>query len=181
MFQMKFYAVALFRSRGVPPPGCGSSYLADGPAARPFTATSYCVSKDVDGDLACSIRRRTGDFRPNPSRLCDWCPHQQRCPAFSGTPPPYPGWPTETSGKRSHRSAVSVGPPRRRCKPAQHRDRILERAISGVVAAQAATSLITCPDSRHMVPSTAPITPAPSPPHRPSPRGADDRASERPK
>lgn len=37
----------------------------------------------------------TGDFRPNPSRLCDWCPHQQRCPAFGGTPPPYPGWPTE--------------------------------------------------------------------------------------
>ncbi len=35
----------------------------------------------------------TGDFRPRPSRLCDWCAHQAHCPAFGGTPPPYPGWP----------------------------------------------------------------------------------------
>ncbi|SKX04956.1 RecB family exonuclease [Mycobacteroides abscessus subsp. massiliense] len=37
----------------------------------------------------------TGDFRPNPSRLCDWCAHQSLCPAFGGTPPPYPGWPSD--------------------------------------------------------------------------------------
>jgi putative RecB family exonuclease len=37
----------------------------------------------------------TGDFRPSPSRLCEWCTHQSRCPAFGGTPPPYPGWPDE--------------------------------------------------------------------------------------
>jgi putative RecB family exonuclease len=30
------------------------------------------------------------DFRPKPSRLCDWCSHQSRCPAFGGTPPPFP-------------------------------------------------------------------------------------------
>ncbi|EUA44378.1 PD-(D/E)XK nuclease superfamily protein [Mycobacterium xenopi 3993] len=35
----------------------------------------------------------TGDFRSRPSRLCEWCPHQQHCPEFGGTPPPYPGWP----------------------------------------------------------------------------------------
>ena len=39
----------------------------------------------------------TGDFRPNPSRLCGWCAHQALCPAFGGTPPPYPGWPQEAS------------------------------------------------------------------------------------
>ncbi|HZQ30976.1 MAG TPA: acyl-CoA thioesterase domain-containing protein [Mycobacterium sp.] len=33
------------------------------------------------------------DFRPSPSRLCDWCAHQKHCPEFGGTPPPYPGWP----------------------------------------------------------------------------------------
>ena len=37
----------------------------------------------------------TGDFRPSPSRLCEWCAHRSRCPAFGGTPPPYPGWPDE--------------------------------------------------------------------------------------
>ncbi|BAN01864.1 RecB family exonuclease [Ilumatobacter coccineus] len=28
----------------------------------------------------------TGDFRPNKSRLCDWCRFQQWCPAFDGDP-----------------------------------------------------------------------------------------------
>ncbi len=28
----------------------------------------------------------TGDFRPNQSRLCDWCSFQQWCPAFNGDP-----------------------------------------------------------------------------------------------
>jgi putative RecB family exonuclease len=33
---------------------------------------------------------QTGDFRPSPSRLCDWCDHKALCPAFGGTPPPFP-------------------------------------------------------------------------------------------
>lgn len=39
-----------------------------------------------------AIRRATesGDWRPRPSRLCDWCDHQAVCPSFGGTPPPYP-------------------------------------------------------------------------------------------
>ena len=28
----------------------------------------------------------TGDFRPNPSRLCDWCTFKSHCPAFAGAP-----------------------------------------------------------------------------------------------
>lgn len=28
----------------------------------------------------------TGDFRPRPSRLCDWCSFQRWCPAFGGDP-----------------------------------------------------------------------------------------------
>lgn len=98
MFQMKFYAVALFRSRGVPPTRLRLIYLADGQLLD--------YSPDRDEPLrfektlmaiwrAIQSAGETGDFRPNPSRLCDWCPHQQRCPAFGGTPPPYPGWPTE--------------------------------------------------------------------------------------
>ncbi|SGC14330.1 RecB family exonuclease [Mycobacterium tuberculosis] len=98
MFQMKFYAVALFRSRGVPPTRLRLIYLADGQLLDyspdrdellRFEKTLMAIWRAIQsaGD--------TGDFRPNPSRLCDWCPHQQRCPAFGGTPPPYPGWPTE--------------------------------------------------------------------------------------
>ncbi len=98
MFQMKFYAVALFRSRGVPPTRLRLIYLADG------QLLDYSPDRDellrFEKTLMAIWRAiqsagETGDFRPNPSRLCHWCPHQQRCPAFGGTPPPYPGWPTE--------------------------------------------------------------------------------------
>lgn len=98
MFQMKFYAVALFRSRGVPPTRLRLIYLAGG------QLLDYSPDRDellrFEKTLMAIWRAiqsagETGDFRPNPSRLCDWCPHQQRCPAFGGTPPPYPGWPTE--------------------------------------------------------------------------------------
>lgn len=98
MFQMKFYAVALFRSRGVPPTRLRLIYLADG------QLLDYSPDRDellrFEKTLMAIWRAiqsagETGDFRPNPSRLCDWCPHQQGCPAFGGTPPPYPGWPTE--------------------------------------------------------------------------------------
>ncbi|OMC11577.1 RecB family exonuclease [Mycobacterium sp. SP-6446] len=96
MFQMKFYAVALLRSRGVLPARLRLIYLADGQVLD--------YSPDHDELLrfekalmaiwrAIQSAAPTGDFRPSPSRLCDWCPHQERCPAFGGTPPPYPGWP----------------------------------------------------------------------------------------
>jgi putative RecB family exonuclease len=96
MFQMKFYAVALLRSRGVLPARLRLLYLADG------TVLDY--SPDLDELLrfektltaiwrAIQSAGATGDFRPRPSRLCDWCAHHSRCPVFGGTPPPYPGWP----------------------------------------------------------------------------------------
>ncbi|MGV7676143.1 MULTISPECIES: RecB family exonuclease [Mycobacterium] len=96
LFQMKFYGVALFRSRGVLPARLRLIYLADG------QVLDYSPDRDellrFEKTLmaiwrAIQAAGRSGDFRPNPSRLCDWCPHQAHCPAFGGTPPPYPGWP----------------------------------------------------------------------------------------
>ena len=96
MFQMKFYAVALLRSRGVLPTRLRIIYLADSQVLD--------YAPDLDELLrfektlmaiwrAILSAGQTGDFRPSPSRLCEWCPHQQHCPTFGGTPPPYPGWP----------------------------------------------------------------------------------------
>lgn len=96
MFQMKFYAVTLFRSRDVLPTRLRLIYLADG------QVLDYSPDRDellrFEKTLIAIWRAiqsagQTGDFRPSPSRLCDWCPHQQHCPEFGGTPPPYPGWP----------------------------------------------------------------------------------------
>ena len=96
MFQMKFYAVALLRSRGVLPARLRLLYLSDGQVLD--------YTPDLDELLrfektlmaiwrAIQAAGTTGDFRPHPSRLCDWCAHHTHCPVFGGTPPPYPGWP----------------------------------------------------------------------------------------
>ena len=96
MFQMKFYAVALLRSRGVLPTRLRLLYLADGQVLdytpeleelHRFEKTLMAIWRAIQNAGA------TGDFRPNPSRMCDWCAHHQHCPVFGGTPPPYPGWP----------------------------------------------------------------------------------------
>ena len=96
MFQMKFYAVALLRSRGVLPTRLRLIYLADGQLLDyspdeeellRFEKTLMAIWRAIQSAGA------TGDFRPRPSRLCDWCAHHEHCPVFGGTPPPYPGWP----------------------------------------------------------------------------------------
>jgi putative RecB family exonuclease len=99
MFQMKFYAVALLRSRGVLPTRLRLIYLADGQVLDyspdhdellRFEKTLMAIWRAIQSAA------QTGDFRPSPSRLCEWCPHQEHCPVFGGTPPPYPGWPDHT-------------------------------------------------------------------------------------
>ncbi len=96
MFQMKFYAVALLRSRGMMPARLRLLYLADSQVLDytpdhdellRFEKTLMAIWRAIQSAGA------TGDFRPRPSRLCDWCAHQAHCPAFGGSPPPYPGWP----------------------------------------------------------------------------------------
>ena len=95
MFQMKFYAVALLRCAACCPPGCGCCTW---PTARYWTTPPTDELLRFEKTLMAIWRAiqsagATGDFRPNPSRLCDWCAHHAHCPAFGGTPPPYPGWP----------------------------------------------------------------------------------------
>ena len=96
MFQMKFYAVALLRSRGVLPTRLRLLYLADGQILDytpdldellRFEKTLMAIWRAIQTAGA------TGDFRPRQSALCEWCAHRGRCPEFGGTPPPYPGWP----------------------------------------------------------------------------------------
>ncbi len=100
MFQMKFYAVALLRLRGVVPARLRLLYLADGQVLdySPDLAELERFEKTLMAIWhAIQKSGETGDFRPNPSKLCNWCTHQELCPAFGGTPPPYPGWPAEAT------------------------------------------------------------------------------------
>jgi putative RecB family exonuclease len=96
LFQMKFYALVLYRMRGVVPRQLRLMYLADRQSLvyTPDEAELIRFERTLDAVWQAILRAgRTGDFPANPGRLCDWCDHKSRCPAFGGTPPPYPGWP----------------------------------------------------------------------------------------
>ena len=107
LFQMKFYALVLWRTRGVVPRELRLIYLADRDVLtyRPdaeelvrFERTVVAIWRAIERAV------RTEDFRPNPSRLCDWCDHHERCPAKGGTPPPFP----------RERAGAAANPPDRR-------------------------------------------------------------------
>ena len=104
MFQMRFYALVLWRLRGEVPRLLQLLYLGSGEVLRyePDEADLRATERKVLA-LWDAIARATerGDWRPSPSKLCDWCDHQALCPAFGGTPPPFPaeaaaaaGWQT---------------------------------------------------------------------------------------
>jgi putative RecB family exonuclease len=104
LFQMKFYALALWRLRGVVPRQLRLMYLADRQslAYTPDEAELARFERTLEAIWQAVLRAgKTGDFRPSRSRLCDWCSHQAHCPEFGGTPPAYPGWPEPTAGDES--------------------------------------------------------------------------------
>jgi putative RecB family exonuclease len=93
LFQMKFYALVLWRTRGTVPRLLQLMYLGDREVLRysPDEADLLAVERKVVA-LWEAIERATQlrEFRPRRSRLCDWCDHQALCPEFGGTPPPFP-------------------------------------------------------------------------------------------
>lgn len=96
LFQMKFYALAILRSQGVVPDRLQLMYLSDG------TQLHYRPDRDELERFARTLKAiwtaistavESGDFRPQPSRMCRFCEHKSRCPEFGGTIPAYPGPP----------------------------------------------------------------------------------------
>ena len=93
LFQLRFYALVLWRSSGVLPRLLRLYYLRNreivdyAPDARDLEG----LERQIDA-LAQAIgkARETGDWRHKPSKLCDWCSFQSLCPAYGGTPPPLP-------------------------------------------------------------------------------------------
>jgi putative RecB family exonuclease len=93
LFQMKFYALVLWRTRGIVPRQLRLMYLADTDTLSyaPDAEELVKFERTLKAIWAAIERAtQTGDFRPNPSRLCDWCDHHAFCPAKGGTPPPFP-------------------------------------------------------------------------------------------
>ena len=93
LFQMKFYALVIWRTRGIVPAMLQLVYLGNGEILRyvPDEADLLATQRKVEAVWR-AIRRaeESGDWRPSPGRLCSWCAHQAICPAYGGTPPPLP-------------------------------------------------------------------------------------------
>lgn len=93
LFQMKFYALVIWRTRGVVPAMLQLVYLGNGEMLRyvPDEQDLLATERKVEA-IWQAIRRAedAGDWRPSPGRLCDWCAHRSICPAWGGTPPPLP-------------------------------------------------------------------------------------------
>lgn len=111
LFQLKFYALVLWRTRGVVPRVLRLLYLKDaevldyspdaGELER-FERTLIALSNAVER------AKRDQDFRPKPSRLCGWCSHQALCPEFGGTPPPFPTIPITGTSTDSEPDRLST-------------------------------------------------------------------------
>jgi putative RecB family exonuclease len=93
LFQMKFYALVVWRTRGVIPRVLQLVYLGNGEVLRyePEERDLLATERKVEALWRAIDRaQQTGDWRARRSAMCDWCDHQALCPEFGGTPPPLP-------------------------------------------------------------------------------------------
>ncbi len=94
LFQLKFYALVLWRTRGTVPRVLRLLYLGDR-AVCDYTPGGVDELLRFERTLealwqAIESAMSAREFRPQRSKLCDWCRHQAHCPEFGGTPPPFP-------------------------------------------------------------------------------------------
>jgi putative RecB family exonuclease len=94
LFQMKFYALVLWRTHGRVPAMLQLVYLGNGEMLRyvPDEDDLRATERKIEAIWrAIRIAEESGDWRPHRTRLCDWCSFRALCPEFGGTPPPLPG------------------------------------------------------------------------------------------
>jgi putative RecB family exonuclease len=90
LFQMKFYALVLWRTLGRVPTLLQLIYLGNGEILRyvPDEADLRATQRKVEALWAAIDRAtRTGQWLPRKSALCAWCDHRELCPEWGGTPP----------------------------------------------------------------------------------------------
>lgn len=93
LYQMRFYALMLLRSRGSLPARLQLVYLKsrDLLTSDPTVQEIEQFEQSVDelwSTITTAAKNR--DFQPKESKLCDWCDFQSLCPAKGGTPPEFP-------------------------------------------------------------------------------------------
>ena len=96
-FQMKFYALLLYRSEGVLARELRLLFLGNTQLARLSPTISDIEQFETEvatkaADIKASVS--SGTFVAKPSRICEWCSFKQFCPEQGGTLLPLPYTPT---------------------------------------------------------------------------------------
>lgn len=92
-FQLRFYALVLWRQTGVVPSVLQLLYLGNGEVLRyePDEADLLATERRVEAIWAAiQEAEQTRTWLPSRGIACTWCTHQPLCPAYGGTPPPLP-------------------------------------------------------------------------------------------
>lgn len=93
LFQMKFYALVIWRTRGVVPAMLQLIYLGNGELLRyePDEADLLATERKVEAIWrAIKECEESREWLPNRSPLCSWCSYKEHCPEFGGTLLPVP-------------------------------------------------------------------------------------------
>jgi putative RecB family exonuclease len=93
LFQMKFYALVVWRWKRVVPRRLQLVYLGSGEVVTydPVEADLERVERKLLALWeAIKLATETGEWLPRPTKLCGWCDHKAFCPEFGGTLPVYP-------------------------------------------------------------------------------------------
>ncbi len=115
--QLRFYALVIWRSRGVLPAQLRLVYLGDTqtltyvPDVEELLATERLAESVFASVHQASL---DGGFLPQPGRACGWCTYQALCPAYGGALPAYPGSGPEQGaevGGREPDQALALDPP----------------------------------------------------------------------
>ena len=117
LFQMKFYALVLWRLHGQIPRLLQLMYLGNGEVLRyaPDEADLRATERKTEAIWRAIERAMSRqDWRPRPSKICDWCAHKALCPAFGGTPPPLPA---DDEGPEADKTAAAGGHSAARAEP----------------------------------------------------------------
>lgn len=93
MFQLKFYALAVWKTTGKVPAMLQLMYLGDGqmlnyrPVEKDLLETESKIGAIWEKIKTCI---ESGEFRPRKSKLCGYCNFKDKCPEFGGVVPPMP-------------------------------------------------------------------------------------------
>ena len=98
LFQLRIYALILWRSRGVVPRMLQLVYLgttSEMVRYEPDEADLLATERKVDALWeAIELAKATGEFLPSRGKQCDWCAFKAHCPAWGGELLPMPAPPS---------------------------------------------------------------------------------------